>query len=78
MNQTQTQLTTNTWVTATWQEYVQTIQDRTYEKAKSYYHKGKLRIEMSPLGNDHANDHGYDPGHHYGYGHGHDHGHAAP
>jgi len=57
MNQTQTQLPTDTWVTATWQEYIQTIQDPTYEKAKSYYHKGKLRIEMSPVGNDHANDH---------------------
>ena len=57
MNHTQTQLTTNTWVTATWDEYIQTIQDPTYKKAKSYYHKGKLRIEISPLGNDHANDH---------------------
>lgn len=57
MNQTQTQLPTDTWVTATWQKYIQTIQDPTYEKAKSYYHKGKLRIEMSPVGNDHANDH---------------------
>ncbi|NEQ76135.1 MAG: Uma2 family endonuclease [Okeania sp. SIO2C9] len=57
MNQTQAQLTTDTWVTATWQKYIQTIQDPTYEKAKSYYHNGKLRIEMPPVGNDHANDH---------------------
>ncbi|NEQ35619.1 MAG: Uma2 family endonuclease [Okeania sp. SIO3I5] len=57
MNQTQTQLPTDTWVTATWQEYIQTIQDLTYDKAKSYYNNGKLRIEMSPVGNDHANDH---------------------
>ena len=36
MNTTQTQLNTDTWVTATWQEYIQTIQDPTYEKAKVY------------------------------------------
>jgi Uma2 family endonuclease len=27
------------------------------EKAKSYYYQGKIRFEMSPLGNDHASDH---------------------
>ncbi len=57
MSKTQTQLPTDTWITATWQEYIQTIQDQSYKKAKSYYKNGKFRIEMSPLGNDHANDH---------------------
>ena len=54
MNKTQTQLPTETWITATWQEYIQTIEDPSYEKAKSYYNKGKFRIEMSPLGNKHV------------------------
>ena len=57
MNKTQTQIPTDTWITATWQEYIQTIQDQTYQKAKSYYNNGKLRIEMSPLGNKHGRDH---------------------
>ncbi|MDY7003330.1 MAG: Uma2 family endonuclease [Cyanobacteriota bacterium] len=57
MNKTQTQLPTDTWITATWSEYIQTVEDPSYEKAKVYYHKGKFRIEMSPLGNDHAKDH---------------------
>ncbi|NEN88647.1 MAG: Uma2 family endonuclease [Okeania sp. SIO3H1] len=57
MSKTQTQLLTDAWITATWEEYIQTIEDPSYEKAKVYYHKGKLRIEMSPLGNDHAKDH---------------------
>ncbi|OZH51813.1 hypothetical protein AFK68_28435 [Hydrocoleum sp. CS-953] len=57
MNQTQTQLTTDTWITATWEEYIQTIDNPSYEKTKSYYNEGKFRIEMSPLGNDHATDH---------------------
>ncbi len=57
MNKTQTQLPTDTWITATWQEYIQTIDDPSYEKAKIYYNNGKLRIEMSPLGNKHGKDH---------------------
>ncbi|GGA55162.1 Uma2 family endonuclease [Okeania sp. KiyG1] len=57
MNQTQTKLPTDTWITATWSEYIQTIEDPSYEKAKSYYHNGKFRIEMSPLGNQHGRDH---------------------
>ncbi|MGD1714094.1 Uma2 family endonuclease [Dapis sp. BLCC M172] len=57
MNQTQTQLLTDTSITATWSEYIQIIEDASYEKAKFYYNNGKLRIEISPLGNDHATDH---------------------
>ena len=52
-----TQLPTDTWITATWQEYIQTIEDSSYEKAKIYYHNGELRIEMSPLGYKHGRDH---------------------
>ncbi len=50
-------LPTDTWIRATCSEYIQTLEDPSYEKVKVYYHKGKLRIEMSPLGNDHASDH---------------------
>ncbi len=52
-----TQLPTDTWITATWEEYIQVIEDPFYEKAKVYYHKGRLRIEMSPVGNAHGRDH---------------------
>jgi Uma2 family endonuclease len=57
MNKLQTKIPTDTWVTATWEEYVEAIEDPAYQKAKSYYHNHQLRIEMSPLGNQHANDH---------------------
>ena len=57
MNKTQTKPPTDTWITAAWQEYIQTIEDPSYEKAKTYYNNGKFRIEMSPLGNDHGTDH---------------------
>ncbi|MCL2933715.1 MAG: Uma2 family endonuclease [Trichodesmium sp. MAG_R03] len=57
MSKTQIQLPTETWIRATWEEYIQTIEDLSYEKAKSYYHNEKFRIEMSPLGNEHGRDH---------------------
>jgi Uma2 family endonuclease len=57
MNQLQTKIPTDTWVTATWDEYLRAIEDPGYQKGKSYYHNHKIRIEMSPLGNQHASDH---------------------
>lgn len=53
----QTKIPTDTWVTASWDEYLQIIEQPEYEKAKSYYYNGRMRIEMSPVGNDHASDH---------------------
>lgn len=53
----QIKLPTDTWVHATWNEYTQVIEDPRLEKAKGYYYKGKMRIEMSPVGNDHSRDH---------------------
>ncbi|MHC5764591.1 MAG: Uma2 family endonuclease [Nostoc sp.] len=57
MSELQTQLATDTWITATWDEYIQIIENPDYEKAKGYYHNGQMRIEMPPIGNDHASDH---------------------
>lgn len=57
MSQVQTKFPTDTWVAATWDEYVQAIEDPACEKAKCYYHNGKVRFEMSPVGSDHSKDH---------------------
>jgi Uma2 family endonuclease len=57
MSNLQTQLPTDTWVKTTWEEYLQIIEEPELAKAKCYYHNGKLRIEMTPIGNDHARDH---------------------
>lgn len=57
MSELQTKLPTNTWIAANWDEYIQAIEDPLYEKAKGYYHNERLRIEMSPVGSDHASDH---------------------
>lgn len=57
MSNLQTKIPTDTWVAATWDEYIQEIENPTREKAKGYYYNGKMRIEMPPIGNDHASDH---------------------
>lgn len=57
MSQLQVKLATDTWVNATWDEYLKAISDPTYEKAKGYYFKGRMRLEMSPLGLPHSRDH---------------------
>jgi Uma2 family endonuclease len=58
MSELRTKLPTDTWVVASWDEYIQTIEDPTYEKAKGYYNNGQLRIEMSAVGPDHADNNG--------------------
>ena len=56
MNQLQTKLSTNTWITASWDEYIQAIDAPEYEKAKTYYFDKKLKIEMAAVGPNHANN----------------------
>ena len=56
MTNLQVKVQTDTWVSATWDEYLETIENPIYAKAKSYYYQGKFRIEMSPLSHDHAKD----------------------
>jgi len=57
MSETQTQLTTDTWIPASWQEYLQTLTQLQNENGKSYYYKGYMRLEMPPVSFDHGNDH---------------------
>jgi Uma2 family endonuclease len=56
MSNLPTQLKPDTWISSTWNEYIQVIEDSAYALAKSYYWDGKLRLEMTPLGHDHASD----------------------
>ncbi|HBE21012.1 MAG TPA: hypothetical protein DEG17_22465 [Cyanobacteria bacterium UBA11149] len=58
MIQLQTKLPTDTWVTATWEEYIQTVEDPVYAKAKGYYYNGQMRIETMGVGPNHASDNG--------------------
>ena len=51
------QLITDTWTTATWDEYVKNIEHPAGRKAKGYYHNSQYRIEITPIGNEHSQDH---------------------
>ncbi|CCQ67801.1 hypothetical protein CWATWH0402_2649 [Crocosphaera watsonii WH 0402] len=54
---TETKIITDSWINLTWDKFSQLWDDSSYEKAKFYYYNQKARIEMTPLGNDHASDH---------------------
>lgn len=57
MSQVQAKLPTDTWVNATWDEYIEAIGDPAYKNARGYYYNGRMRLEMSALGNPHSRDH---------------------
>jgi Uma2 family endonuclease len=57
MTQLQTPILSDTWLATPWDAYVQLIEDPAYAKAKGYYYQGHMRIEMLPVGFDHAKDH---------------------
>lgn len=57
MSQLQAKLPTDTWVNATWDEYIKAISNPIYEKAKGYYYNERMRLEMPPFGNPHSRDH---------------------
>lgn len=52
----ETKLPTDTWIIATWEEFLQMAEDPTYEKAKCYYHERRMRIETMSVGPDHSRD----------------------
>ena len=56
MTTLQVKLRTDSWVLATWDEYINQLNDPIYQQAKGYYYKEQMRIEMSPVSFDHANE----------------------
>lgn len=46
----------DTWVQATWEEFLAIAYNPASEKSRAYYHRGRLRIEMSPIGLNHSED----------------------
>lgn len=51
-------LVTDTWVKASWEEFIELADNPASEKGRFYYDKGYLRIEMSPIGSSHSQDNG--------------------
>ncbi|MFB2922478.1 Uma2 family endonuclease [Aerosakkonema funiforme] len=57
MSTLQTKLTTDTWVVASWDEFIHISENPAYQKAKCYYYNGQMRIETTPVSPDHASNH---------------------
>lgn len=49
-------LITNTWVKATWDEFLALVEHPELEKARCYYDTGWMRIETMPIGFAHGRD----------------------
>ncbi|MEM9217241.1 MAG: Uma2 family endonuclease [Cyanobacteria bacterium P01_F01_bin.150] len=47
---------TDTWVSATWDEYIVLIDHLLYVDGRCYYDSGEMKIEMASLGSSHARD----------------------
>ncbi len=45
MSQLQTKILTDTWITVTWDEYIEIIKQPEYEQAKCYYYNGLLLLK---------------------------------
>lgn len=54
---TNLQIPTDTWIAATWEEYLQVLDSLSEQKSKSYYYCNHIRLEMSPVSNEHSRDH---------------------
>ena len=54
----QEKLSTNSWLQADWDVYVNTIESPDREQHQGYYYNGCMRIENMPTGADHASDNG--------------------
>lgn len=54
--QLQPQLATNTWLPASWNQFLAAVADPAYAKAKAYYFDEQMRIETMGVGPDHAAD----------------------
>jgi hypothetical protein len=53
----QTQPPLDTWLSASWQEFVNIADAPDSARLKSYYYNGKMRFEPMSTGSDHSNDH---------------------
>jgi Uma2 family endonuclease len=48
---------TDTWVKASWEEFIALADNPIYENGRFYYHQGSMRIEMLPVGFRHGRYH---------------------
>lgn len=53
----QPQVIIDAWVTASWEDYLQVLEDPDFAAARGYYCNGRMKVETSPVGSDHSRDH---------------------
>ncbi len=59
MSPLSTLIASDTWVPATWNEYLTAVDDPAHVKSKGYYSNGRMRLEMQlSVGFDHSKAHG--------------------
>ncbi len=59
MNPPPTQIPGDTWLPATWEDYLRALDDPAHAKSKGYYSHGHMRLEMQlSVGFDHSKDYG--------------------
>jgi Uma2 family endonuclease len=51
------QIQTDTWVKASWEEFAAAMDDPQYAEGRGYFDNGYMRIEMAPLGSGHGRQH---------------------
>jgi hypothetical protein len=52
------EIVSDVWVKASWDEFMALADDPSLDKARFYYDRSFMRIEMSPIGAIHARSHG--------------------
>jgi Uma2 family endonuclease len=57
MIQLKEKLTTDSWIKAEWDTYINTIESPEHDRHKGYYYNGHMRIEDMPTGADHSRYH---------------------
>jgi Uma2 family endonuclease len=57
MQQLETRGITDSWIKGSWEEYLAAINNFPENQGKSYYYNGYYRLEMTPIGFEHARDH---------------------
>ncbi|WP_287129847.1 Uma2 family endonuclease [Candidatus Cyanaurora vandensis] len=53
---TATKITTDTWLRATWEEFLGVADDPAYLQGRAYYDHSQMRVEMAALGAAHGHD----------------------
>jgi Uma2 family endonuclease len=57
MTKLKTPIPTDLWIKGSWEEYIEAIKNLPENTGKSYYYNGYYRLEMTPIGFEHARDH---------------------